>query len=394
MTLTRWWLAVVVVSLGVGESWGQSCGRAGAEPPGESNVPCKRMPEGQRAVRAPYYDEVADILFPAPPPTPCQATPCSSPEACRSLFEAVARCQAEQAQRSAAFLTATGFPMEFYRQMCLRQINYFLETGHYGAADYLARVAMQQFPTCPDFWQAQVKATAYALRDRAAAMMPLAGDHEACEEPAPAKDKGGCAAAKGAVCGVACGSAKGGCGCQAGAVKCGACAADCKCCKEGCCDKDCCCGKPGGTCCCTNGCCQANGVRVIVIRFGCMGEVMNRVKLEKSVPAPAASPAPKPCACPGVPAQQSSAAPASNTIRLATKHFDATADNLYSVPGDKNRVLLQGHVSVEYKITDRPARIVAEGIIINLTDGSFEVQGARSIGTAPGLSITPAYWQR
>src|SRR4051812_9114013 len=96
MTLTRWWLAsLMALTLGVGGSWGQNCSRQTAPLPCSGATPaCRTTPDTFRTARVPYYNEVADILFPPAPPV--TQRPCSNPCAYQGLFDAVARNQAER----------------------------------------------------------------------------------------------------------------------------------------------------------------------------------------------------------------------------------------------------------------------------------------------------------
>src|SRR5438270_13188461 len=101
MTLTRWWLAgVMALTLGVGVSNGQ-CGpqRPTATPhsgPVAIGVPdggtvcsgvCLPAAGAPPAARAPYYNEVADILFPPSAPTP--EVGCSNSNAWQGVFDAM-----------------------------------------------------------------------------------------------------------------------------------------------------------------------------------------------------------------------------------------------------------------------------------------------------------------
>lgn len=379
MTLTRWWLAaMMVVTLGVGGSWGQSCGRAGAQPP---DAPCQQMPECQRAVRHPYYFEVPAILYPAATPTPCQATPCSTPEACQRVFEAIARSQAEYADHCAGVAAAmASWPTEYAKQMYLRQVRFFLATGHCEAAAHMAQIAMKLFPSCPECCLLQRFANAEVEAMRGAEQ---AGDQEACEEPVPAKG---------------CGCAKDGCCCKAakacGAAKC-ACPAECACCKDGGCTKDCCCTKDG---CCARQ--AAAGMKVIMIRMNLSGAVkVPAVKVCPCMPVPAASPAPKVCAFPCVPVQSSPSTRmqvmlGEHNIRIVTDLFEAEAKGIKITRSDYwengDMLTFEGGVSIEFKTPGRPARVVADSISINLKTGGFTVNGPGTISASPLPAACPA----
>src|SRR5437868_3378202 len=106
MTLTRWLLAAVMaVTLGISTGWAQSCGRpAGASPCGASSPACRGTADAARTARVPYYNEVADIIFPVSAPAP--ECPRSSPVVWQGLFNAVAHFQAERPSACGRCVTA------------------------------------------------------------------------------------------------------------------------------------------------------------------------------------------------------------------------------------------------------------------------------------------------
>jgi hypothetical protein len=294
-------------------------------------------------VRAPYYNEVADILFPV--------TQVKARE--EGLWESI---RSSHQQDGAT-------------RMHIQAARFFMATGHYGTAEFYARCACRTQANCAE--ARYLLALAIARRGAE----HNSGDlHEECEQPpvvaAPVCGPAGvCAACKECkVCkenGCCC-AAKGCAGCpECGKVK-GCCATECGCNKDGGCGPDCCCGMAAAASAC-------NPQRLVSIRMVWTAGVV-------------AAQAPRTCVCPCVPAQATRAivihsmpVPARNVqlttgehcLRLVSGQFEATCDQLQHVGGD--RVLLQGHVCLVFRMADHPARIVADQIMLNVKDGSYEV---------------------
>jgi hypothetical protein len=297
MTLTRWWLAgVMALTVGVGGVRAQTCSGPGA--------PCATAPGTAKptgAVRAPYYNEVADILFPS----------CAS-------------AAATQTERLWDAIRSKANPDDPTRMHVLAA-RYYLATGHYATAEFYARLACRNDPNC--------RAAQYLLAMSVAQRYTHhnADDgHEACEAPAAAP------------C-VPC-------------VPAGVC--------EGC--KDC-------ATCREKGCCeQAPPQRIVSVP-------MMWVWAGAATPASAPQTCVKPVSATTikvihgmpVPARQVVLTTGDQAIRLVCGHFKASCDQLRYVSADC--VLLQGRVTIDFKMADHPSRVVAGRVLLNLRDGSYEV---------------------
>jgi hypothetical protein len=63
--------------------------------------------------------------------------------------------------------------------------------------------------------------------------------------------------------------------------------------------------------------------------------------------------------------------PVGKQVCLASPHLEACCDSI--TPLGDGRVLLQGEVTVHFRVPGQPAKIQAARIIVNLADGSYEV---------------------
>jgi hypothetical protein len=65
-------------------------------------------------------------------------------------------------------------------------------------------------------------------------------------------------------------------------------------------------------------------------------------------------------------------------VHIVSPCLEARCDRMTSV-GSSGRVMLEGGVSLRFRMGDHPAKIVAEHVIVGLTDGYFEVEPAASL---------------
>jgi hypothetical protein len=347
MTLTRWWLAgLLALTLGVGASWGQ-CGQGPSKSCG-----------GTGATRAPYYNEVADILFP-PTSNKCSG---SDEDLWKTLATPAAPSQAEQERCALANDPAS--------QHRLQAAYFYLRVGHPGAAEYYARLVCHTYPTCQE--ARRLLALAYACRTRNAV-----GGSEACEEPVPPGTDSTCAGAS-AVC-------QGCRECPQGQPSCGGCAA------KGCCATNCRCNKEGGCgpdCCCGMSSPATGGQRVPELRLSVIYSIHGvGTRLDGNAPAPAT--ANKVTPPNAVPACKVELTTGNQAIRIVSGSFEVSCDQLRYVGGD--RVLLQGNSCVMIRKGGQPERIVADRILLNLQDGAYEVnpEGVQ-VPVVPARGFNPA----
>jgi hypothetical protein len=433
MTQSRW-LAACAATLLLG-------GAALAQAPCNC-MPCPPCPaQPSEASRAPFYNELPQILFPAQAPVLC---PNSNPVVWAHLFEAVAgkccrtcrvnvscnpreRCRTEVQNRRMAF-------------ELLKLYRVFYREGHYHAAEIVAGRALQLDPSngAADAALCMARMATDAI-DHAEGMC---GDYEDCEaDTIPAPRCGMCV-----VSGAACGACEGCCErdtkacCKKAAKTSCACGEDCPCCK----DEPCACGAKCG--------CKKTGrqnvrndaaPRVIVIQVpammcppcpvcpglqaalphpvpamiphpipGMMPPPMNFAPppmnfapppMDARVPDYGYQPVPPPGYTPWRPTPMAEQLPrprmveapvpgvmglmcgAANTpapdamkitvcgkqVSITCPSLKACCDTVTALPD--GRALLEGNVSVTFTRDDRPAKIKAQRMIVDLEDGSYEV---------------------
>src|SRR5262245_34538030 len=432
MTRTCWLAAcAAALLLGGSTAWAQ-CPSSRAHCPSSApscDLPC--APQAPEAARAPYYNELPHIVFPPHAPA---LSHLSNPVVWERLFEAVAsyRCKCcadgqpdaacgprEHSRHKSHDRRMTGALLKLYR--------FYYRTGHYHAAEFMAAKAL---PLDPSNIAAEAALCMARLAADAIDHGQGDGDYEDCEaSAAPAPRCGMCvgSAVASGVCKGCCKSAKASC----------ACGKDCGCGRdEPCaCGADCCCKKarrqnvrrpvhpvmvPPMMMCPACPFCPA---------FQAAPPPPVRPMFPRAVPGMVPPPAPQMflpnppmnvmapnMACPPgalccpwaapVPAAQAErlppprvvsnpmpamglvSAPANPPTRgplrisvcgsqvcLRCPGLKACCNNVTSLPD--GRALLEGDVCVTFTRADRPAKVQAQRMIVDLEDGSWEVSPVR-----------------
>jgi hypothetical protein len=411
MTRTLW-LAACAAALLLGGSTARAQCPSSAP---SCDLPCAAQTPAD--ARAPYYHELPQMLF---PPHAAALCPISNPAVWARLFEAVAsHCCEDCADAACGPCERHRHASWKHRMACelLRFFRAFCEEGDYFAAAAVAGRAVQLDPS-------------YATSEVAQHMAshPMTGpcgdgDAEDCEAPAPCYGMcGGCAAS----------AACKGCGKSAARASC-ACGKDCGCGKdEPCaCGADCCCKES------RRQNVRRVIRQVVVVPMMCPAcpfcpevpaalphpvapmmppapgmippaippMMFPPAPMNVMVPHPMCPPAPRvavqPC-MPPMPYGQAErlpaprlvdspmaamglvSAPASERTRgpirisvcgaqvcLRCPGLEACCNNVTSLPD--GRALLEGDVCLTFTRQDRPAKVQAQRMIVDLEDGSFEV---------------------
>jgi hypothetical protein len=421
------WLAACAAALllGGGAARAQSCAPAGSCCP-----PC---PTADTA-RAPYYDELPKIIFP-PHTAVC---PGSGPAVWVRLFDAVARNCAPAgcgANAEGNALVRVRCEVSTHRTVSelLKLYRLFYQQGHYHAAETVARRALEIDPGNADADAALSVASVAA--DAVARARRMCGDAEDCESHEAGPKCGPCTKTSAGRC-------KGGCqaACKACAVKAScACGARCACAKdETCaCGEDCCCKKanrhnvrhrrrvrqgvlhifpnpvPMMMC---PACPMCPGVEMALPHpgtalmpppapammppqmMGPAGLGHPGTMMGSCCPCPVAQPErlpmPRVVSTPPVPGMVTTA-PAESArgplkirvcgkqVHLSCPCLEARCDKVTSLPD--GRALLEGDVLVTFHMDNRPAKILARRMIVDLEDGTYEVNPVQP----QGLGIKP-----
>jgi hypothetical protein len=439
------WLAACAAALLLGGG----AARAQTSYPAPPNIP---LPcPASEAVRAPYYNELPQIIFPPQKPV----CPSSGPAIWARLFDAVARncpptvCQGNVVCEAHGRVSCNGSRSD--DSVCrtvshlLKMYRFYYQTGHYHAAQFMARRALQIDPGNVAADAALNMAVVAA--DAVARARGTCGDAEDCEAREAKESKCGACSKDCAGC---CQAAAKAC-CQAAAA-CKACAARASCaCGTGCTcakEKSCACGED---CCCKKSAAQKvrhrrrQAVREVcpnpvpmMMCPGCPGcptmdmlmphpgaavmappphammpppasavmpcpVIPNGMAPTYQCPVPAqperlamprlVSPAPVPTNITVAPAPVASAVPAATVERargpiqirvcgkqvlLSSPCLKACCDHVTSLPD--GRALLEGNVMVTFQMPDRPAKVIAGRMIVDLEDGSYEVNPPRPQG--------------
>jgi hypothetical protein len=429
MTQTRW-LAACAATLLLGGSAVQAQAPCGCMP----CMPCPAQPS--EAARAPFFDELPQIIFrtQAPVLTPisnpalwARLFEAVAGKRYVSCWASVScgpreRCRAEAQNRRMAF-------------ELLKLYRVFYREGHYHAAEIVAGRALQLDPSngAADAALSMARMAIDAL-DHCEGMCC---DYEDCEaDTAPAPRCGMCVVT-GAVCGACTGCCErdtNACCKKAARTSC-ACGADCPCCKdEPCaCGEKCCCKKTSRPSVRNDAPLRVIVIQVPAMMCppcpacpGLQAALPHPVPAMIPHPLPGMMPPPAPpmfapppmnvmvpnygcppppapgwnMPCPTATAEQlprprmvdapapammglmcgaaNTPAPDAMKITICGKQVSITCpslkaccDTVTALPD--GRALLEGNVSVKFTRGDRPARIQARRIIVDLEDGSYEI---------------------
>lgn len=262
MNPIRWLTACAAALLLVSGAQAQNCEPSCMDPTWARGQlgPCNpSLPAAVEAPRTPYYNELPQVLYPAP-----ALTPSSNPTLWARLFEAIAQ---ERGDEEACDFEGTCASQERVRRSVrdrrmaaelLRLYRLFFRAGHYQAAEVVADKALQLDPANVAAEQALAVARLIGARAEnscceeaceccASAPVAKKAAGKGCTCCDTAKARVGCGCAEACCCSRGCGCSEKACGCARSA-----CCADECCCKEKTCGcaQQCCCVTKSKACCC------------------------------------------------------------------------------------------------------------------------------------------------
>jgi hypothetical protein len=391
-----------------GAAWGQEpCAARDCRTPCAASCQPQVPVTATEATPAPYYYELPRILYPCKP----AVTPTSNPALWARLFEAMAKqrqdvCAHDFALSEAMKRRLSGELVRLYRIL--------YREGHYRAAEIVAARAVKLDPQ-----DARAHHALITARMVAGPLTPQCeGAQEECVVPCtPAAVKGGCGSDRAGSVKLPCACGENCCCATAPSRPC-ACGESCPCKKKsrrqnviraeirihmsgaginsdqglvgrtvpnernfdirlpgrvGCQPvavevKPCCAPVPA------EGCCVGPvqlwphlGLRVVKPVKKPKPELMPAAPMMNVMPLAAPAPQPIP--------MHLRVGTCGKQIFLACPCLEACCDSITSLDSE-GRVLLEGDVTVSFLITDRPAKIVCQRMVVNLKDGSYEVNPA------------------
>jgi hypothetical protein len=429
MTQSRW-LAACAAALLLGGAARAQCGPAAG---GSCPTP--------DTARTPSYSEMTPVVYPA------QAAigPCSGPAIWVRLFDAIAQNLSLPPSKPFGKVEVVRVGCEASTHLQVAQLlelyRLYYRLGHYGSAEYIARRLLALDPGNPAADAAMRMAAAAA--EKSAHAGSGCGDSDDCEALTGdaqkcgtcAKGRSGCARAASKQCCQGC--------CKACTAKAScACGAKCTCAKDDpcACGEDCCCKKsqskavkhrrlrqgvlvlpnpvPMMVCPPCPFCPACPGVEMTlphvmnpflphpvpgmmpppaVVPPPSMWHAQGNGYGYPPVPGPVAQPEPLPMPCPvervlpptmptgtaEQPRPQLKFCVVGKQIHLSCPCLDARCDSVSSLPD--GRALLEGNVVVNFHTDHQPARIHARSMIVDLEDGTYEVNppGARKHTVKP-----------